>query len=348
MAKEKEGLDELIDSLQAKFGKGSFRRPNEIEVVDVIPVGDISIDYALGVGGFPRGRIIEIYGNPSAGKTTLTLHTIAEAQKQGLQTCFIDVEHALDPEYSANLGVDLSQLIISQPDNAEDALSIVHDLVESNRVGLIVLDSVASMVPKAELEGEMGQSHVALSARLMSQALRKLTAIISKTKCTVIFINQLRNKIGGYGNPEVTPGGEALKFYSSIRVEVRKGSINATKAEVDNNEVRSNDVTIKVVKNKVAPPFRKVIVPIVFGEGFDKIQSLISMSSHIGIIEKSGSWYSYKEKRLGQGKANVVTLLKDNPDLLKEIDSLTRKELFPKIDSKRSIVEEKVDEEVKD
>jgi recombination protein RecA len=350
MAKNKDTdlneLDDLLNGMQKKYGKESIRKPNEIEIVEVIPVGDISIDYALGVGGFPKGRIAEIYGLESSGKTTLALHAISEAQKMGLNTAFVDVEHALDPVYASNLGVDIDKMIISQPDNGEDALSIVNDLVASNKFGLVILDSVASLVTKAELEGEMGDSHMALNARLMSQAMRKLTAVISRSKCVVIFINQLRHKIGGYGNPEVTTGGNALKFYTSIRIEVRRGKINATKSEVDHNEIKSNDVTIKVVKNKVAPPFRKVEVPIVYGKGFDKIQSLVSMASSMNILTLKGSWYSYKDDNIGQGKEKTATYLVENPNVLQEIEQLTRDQLFPKL--RKKIEETQIEETVKE
>ena len=310
-------LQTAMAKIEKDFGKGSIMRYGDkvAEKVDVIPTGSLSLDMALGIGGYPRGRIIEIFGPESSGKTTLTLHAIAEAQKKGGIAAFVDAEHALDPVYASQLGVDLTNLILSQPDNGEQALAIVDQLVCSAAIDIIVVDSVAALVPRAEIEGDMGENKVGLQARLMSQALRKLTGSIAKTKTTCIFINQLREKIGVmYGSPETTTGGNALKFYSSIRLDIRKH------APLKNGEeVYGNEVTVKVVKNKMAPPFRKVELEMIYGKGIDRDNEIISLAIEHGIVEKSGSWYSYNGSKIGQGRDAVVRLLADNPELQEEI-----------------------------
>ena len=290
--------------------------------VEAVSTGSIGLDLALGVGGIPKGRIVEIYGPESSGKTTLTLHVCAEAQKDGLTCAFIDAEHALDPVYAAKLGVDVNELLISQPDSGEQALEIADTLVRSGAVDFIIVDSVAALVPKAELEGEMGDSHMGLQARLMSQALRKLTGSISRTHCTVIFINQIRQKIGVmFGNPETTTGGNALKFYASVRLDIRR--IGALK---DKDEVVGNQTRVKVVKNKVAPPFRQVEFDIMYGEGISKTGELIDIGVKHGIVEKAGSWFSYNDQRIGQGKENARTFLKENPSIADEIETKIREQ----------------------
>ena len=286
------------------------------EGIGVIPSGSLGLDIALGIGGYPRGRVIEVYGPESSGKTTLTLHAIAEAQKAGGIAAFIDAEHAFDRSYAEKLGVDVENLIISQPDNGEQALEITDNLIRSGAIDIIVIDSVAALTPKAEIEGEMGDSKMGLQARLMSQALRKLTATISKTKCTAIFINQLREKIGVmFGNPETTTGGNALKFYSSVRLDIRRVSQIKTGDEASGNHVR-----VKVVKNKVAPPFRQTEFDIMFGEGISKVGEILDVGVEKGIVQKSGSWYSYGDNKLGQGRDAVKELLKDNPELAEELE----------------------------
>lgn len=288
--------------------------------LEVISSGSLAVDLAVGVGGYPRGRVIEIYGPESSGKTTLALHAIASAQKAGGIAAFIDAEHALDPVYARHLGVDTADLLISQPDNGEQALEITEELVRSGAIDIIVVDSVAALVPKAEIEGEMGDSHVGLQARLMSQALRKLTGIISKSKAIVIFINQLREKVGiMFGNPETTTGGRALKFYASVRMEIRKGEAIKSGTDVIGNRAR-----IKVVKNKVAPPFRNCEVDIMYGTGISKEGTLLDLGSSMEILEKSGTWYSYKGERLGQGKENVKNYLKEHADVAAEIEQIIR------------------------
>lgn len=307
-----------MDKLDKTYGKGAVMRMGDDAVVEVevIPSGSLGLDVALGIGGFPRGRVIEIYGPESSGKTTLTLHAIAEAQKAGGIAAFIDAEHAFDRYYAEKLGVQTEDLIISQPDNGEQALEIADNLIRSGAIDLIVIDSVAALTPKAEIEGEMGDSKVGLHARLMSQALRKLTGTISKTHCTVIFINQLREKIGVmFGNPETTTGGNALKFYASIRLDIRR----STQIK-DGEHVIGNRTKVKVVKNKVAPPFRVAEFDILYGEGVSKIGEIIDLGTQYEVIQKSGSWFSYEGTKLGQGREGVKALLKDNPELAEEIE----------------------------
>ncbi len=332
MDKNKEAaLKTAITQLEKKFGIGTVMqmgdKPNI--AVDTIPTGALNLDLALGMGGIPKGRITEIYGAEASGKTTLTLHVAAECQKQGGVVAFIDAEHALDPHYARNLGVDIDHLLLSQPDGGEQALEIVEALVRSNAIDLVIVDSVAALVPRQEIEGSMGDSHVGLQARLMSQALRKLTSIISKTNCAVIFINQTRMKIGvpSYVNPETTTGGVALKFYSSVRLEVRNaGAIKSTGAEA---EVLGNKVRVKIVKNKLAPPFKTVLFPIIFGQGISYNDILIDMGVSHNIITKSGSWYSYGDTRLGQGTEKVKIYFNDNPELKSEIENKVRALVAP-------------------
>ena len=325
MEKEKEkSLDSAISQIVKSYGKGSIMKLGEQaaqrgEIV-VIPTGALLLDLALGVGGIPRGRVTELYGPESAGKTTLALHVIAEAQKQGGVAAFVDAEHALDPLYASRIGVKIDDLLISQPDTGEQALEIVEVLVRSGAVDVIVIDSVAALVPKAEIEGEMGDTHVGLQARLMSQALRKLTAAISKSNCSVIFLNQLREKVGiMFGNPETQPGGRALKFYSSVRLDIRK--VEVIKSGLDSVGAR---VKVKVVKNKVAPPFRSAEFDILFNEGISREGSLIDAALEYGILEKSGTWMSYGDQRLGQGRENVRNYLRENPTLSSEIETAVR------------------------
>lgn len=311
-------LQAAMDKIEKNFGKGSIMRMGDehVEQVDVIPTGSLGLNVALGVGGYPRGRIIEIYGPESSGKTTLAIHAIAEAQKAGGIAAFIDAEHAFDRFYAAKLGVDVDNLWISQPDNGEQALEIADQLIRSSAIDIIVIDSVAALTPKAEIEGDMGDNRVGLQARLMSQALRKLTATINKTKTTCIFINQLREKIGVmFGNPETTTGGNALKFYSSVRLDIRR--VTSLK---DGDEVIGNQVRVKVVKNKVAPPFRKCEFEILFGEGISKIGEIVDLGVEHGIIKKSGSWFSYNGDKLAQGRDAVKRLLQDNPELAEELE----------------------------
>jgi len=323
MEEEKQkALEKAIAQIEKEFGKGSIMRLGDAPRVniEVIPTGCLELDIALGVGGIPRGRIIEIFGPESSGKTTLALHMIAEAQKLGGTSAFIDAEHALDPLYAQKLGVDLVNLLVSQPDTGEQALEIVDALVHSSAVDLVVVDSVAALVPKAEIDGDMGDAHVGLQARLMSQALRKLAGIVSKTRSTVIFINQLREKVGvSFGNPETTPGGRALKFYATIRLDVRK----LDPIKQDSNIVGSR-TRIKVVKNKVAPPFKQAEVDIMYGEGISREGSLLDIGTNIEIIEKSGAWYSYGDIKLGQGRENAKQYLKDHKELADEIEKKIR------------------------
>ncbi|MBR6170313.1 MAG: recombinase RecA [Bacteroidaceae bacterium] len=310
-------LQEAMSKIEKDFGKGSIMKLGEekIDNVEVIPSGSISLDVALGVGGYPKGRIIEIYGPESSGKTTLAIHAIAEAQKAGGIAAFIDAEHAFDRFYAAKLGVDVDNLLISQPDNGEQALEIADQLIRSAAIDIVVVDSVAALTPKAEIEGDMGDNKVGLQARLMSQALRKLTATINKTNTTCIFINQLREKIGVmFGNPETTTGGNALKFYASVRLDIRKSS-----AIKDGDEVIGNEVKVKVVKNKVAPPFRRAQFEILFGEGICRVGEIVDLGVEYGILEKSGSWFSYNGSKLAQGKEGAKKVLKDNPELCEEL-----------------------------
>lgn len=316
-------VDIAIKEIREKYGDGSIMKLGDARRVDVdaIPTGSISLDTALGVGGVPKGRVVEIYGPESSGKTTLALHIVAELQKQGGIAAYVDAEHALDPEYAKKVGVNIEDLFISQPDNGEQALEIVDTLVRSGGVGLVVIDSVAALTPKAEIEGEMEQQHMGTQARLMSRAMRKLTGNISKTATTVIFINQIRLKIGVvFGNPETTPGGLALKFYASVRIEIRRSAKIQSGEEIVGNRVK-----VKIVKNKVAPPFRTAEFDILYNEGISRIGDLINTAVSNGVVEKSGSWYSYKGDKLGQGMEGVRAALKENPKLEKEIQIATRK-----------------------
>ena len=326
MTIEKEKLDALnhvLGKIEKDFGKGSIMRLGEASsmVVDSISTGSIGLDIAVGIGGLPRGRIVEIYGPESSGKTTVALHTVAEAQRNGGIAAFIDAEHALDPVYARALGVDVDNLIISQPDTGEQALEITEALIRSGAIDIIVIDSVAALVPKAEIEGDMGDSHVGLQARLMSQALRKLTGSIKKSNCVAIFINQLREKVGiMFGNPETTTGGRALKFYSSVRLDVRK--IDTIK---QGDKILGSRTRVKVVKNKVAPPFKQAEFDIMYGEGISKIGDLLDIAANVDIVKKSGSWYNYQDIKLGQGRENVKKFLADNMDLTNEVEEKVRK-----------------------
>ena len=314
---KQKALETAISQIEKQFGKGAVMRlgQNATMNVEAIPTGSLSLDMALGIGGLPRGRIVEIYGPESSGKTTVALHVVAEAQKRGGSAVFIDVEHALDPVYAKNLGVDIDQLLVSQPDTGEQALEICEALVRSGAVDVVVVDSVAAMVTKAEIEGEMGDTHVGLQARLMSQALRKLTGAIGKSNAIVIFINQLREKIGVmYGNPETTPGGRALKFYASVRLDVRRGEQLKNGSEVIGNRVR-----VKVVKNKVAPPFKEAEFDIMYGQGVSRLGEILDLGSKLDIVQKSGAWFNYGEIRLGQGRDNAKEYLRQNPELAEEI-----------------------------
>ena len=317
-------LESTISQIERNFGKGSVMKLGERGVVeiDTIPSGSLSLDIALGIGGLPKGRIVEIYGPESSGKTTLSLHVVAEAQKSGGTCAFIDAEHALDPIYAKKLGVNTDEMLISQPDNGEQALEIADTLVNSNAIDVLVVDSVAALVPRAEIEGDMGDSHMGLHARLMSQALRKLTGSISRSKALVIFINQIRQKIGVmFGNPETTTGGNALKFYSSIRIDIRRiGPIK------DKDEIVGNQTRVKVVKNKLAPPFKIVEFDIMYDEGISKTGEILDLAVKIGIVEKSGAWYSYDGERIGQGRENAKIYLKENPETASEIESKIRSE----------------------
>ena len=315
-------LDQVLLDIEKQFGKGAVMKLGEREhqKIDTIPSGSISLDIALGIGGYPKGRIIEIFGPESSGKTTFALHAIAEAQKKGGRAAFIDAEHALDPIYASKLGVNINDLLLSQPDNGEQALEICEALVRSGAISIIVVDSVAALVPQAEIEGEMGDSHVGLQARLMSQALRKLSGIVNKTNTVVIFINQLREKVGVmFGNPEVTPGGRALKFYASVRLEIRKGE-----QIKQGSDAIGNRTNIKVVKNKMAPPFKACSVDIVYGEGVSITGEIVDLGVEAGVLEKSGAWYSYNGDKVGQGKENVKEWLKKNPKMREEIEKKVR------------------------
>ncbi len=325
---KQKALGAALSQIERQFGKGSIMRMGEQErvAVPVISTGSLALDIALGVGGLPRRKIIEIYGPESSGKTTLTLHAIAESQKKGGVCAFIDAEHAFDPSYAEKLGVDLDSLLMSQPDTGEQALEITETLVRSGAVDLVVIDSVAALTPRAEIEGEMGDSHVGLQARLMSQALRKLTGIISKSNCTVIFINQIRMKIGVmFGNPETTTGGNALKFYSSVRLDIRR--IGAVK---QGDEVIGNETRVKVVKNKVAPPFKQAEFQIMYGQGIYRMGEIIDLGVQQKLVDKSGAWYAYNGDKIGQGKANAANYLKENPHIADEIEAAIRDQLLPK------------------
>ncbi len=315
-------LDQVLSDIEKQFGKGAVMKlgDNEHREIDVISSGSLSLDIALGIGGFPKGRIIEIYGPESSGKTTFALHAIAEAQKLGGRAAFIDAEHSLDPQYASKLGVNINDLLLSQPDNGEQALEICEALVRSGAISIIVIDSVAALVPQAEIEGEMGDSHVGLQARLMSQALRKLSGIINKTNTICIFINQLREKVGVmFGNPETTTGGRALKFYASVRLDIRRAE-----QIKQGTDIIGNKVVIKVVKNKMAPPFKNCTVDIMYGEGVSKEGELVDLASEAKVIDKSGAWYAYNGEKLGQGKENVKDLLKQDPKLSAELEKKVR------------------------
>ena len=315
-------LEAALGQIEKQFGKGSVMKLGDVTAMEVeaIPTGALSLDIALGIGGIPRGRIVEVYGPESSGKTTLALHMIAEAQKLGGEAAFIDAEHALDPVYAKHLGVDIDNLIVSQPDTGEQALEITEALVRSGAIDVVVVDSVAALVPKAEIDGDMGDSHIGLQARLMSQALRKLAGVINKSKCVVIFINQLREKVGVmFGNPETTAGGRALKYYASVRLDIRK--IENIKQD---GEVVGNRARVKVVKNKVAPPFREAEFDIVYGKGISKEGNILDIAVNLDIIEKSGSWFSYDGERIGQGRENVKKYLTDNPEMMAEVEKKIR------------------------
>lgn len=315
-------LEQVMAEIEKQFGKGAIMKLGSEEHMEIetTPSGSLSLDIALGVGGFPKGRIIEVYGPESSGKTTIALQAVAEAQKKGGRAAFIDAEHALDPVYAKSLGVNIDELLLSQPDTGEQALEICEALVRSNAISIVVIDSVAALVPKAEIEGEMGDSHVGLQARLMSQALRKLGGIINKTNTTAIFINQLREKVGVmFGNPETTPGGRALKFYASVRLDVRRGE----QIKVGDSII-GNRTNIKVVKNKVAPPFKTATVDIMYGEGVSREGELVDIAADLGIMDKSGAWYSYNGEKIGQGKENTKIFLKNNPEIADEIEGLIR------------------------
>ena len=332
-------LDAAISQIEKQYGKGSIMKlgdtSNQMQV-ETVPTGSLSLDIALGQGGLPKGRIIEIYGPESSGKTTVALHAVAEVQKAGGIAGFIDAEHALDPVYAKNIGVDIDNLYISQPDNGEQALEITETMVRSGAVDIVIVDSVAALVPKAEIDGDMGDSHVGLQARLMSQALRKLTAVISKSNCIVIFINQLREKVGVmFGNPETTTGGRALKFYSSVRLDVRR--IEAIKQQ---GEVIGNRTRIKVVKNKIAPPFREAEFDIMFGQGISKEGDILDIAADLDIVNKSGAWYAYNGDKIGQGRENAKTYLREHPEVLDEIEQQVRAHFKPEEAEETETVEE--------
>ena len=315
-------LETALKQIEKDYGKGAIMRLGQqaAQNIEVIPTGCLPLDIALGVGGIPRGRIVEIYGPESSGKTTVALHIAAQAQKMGGTAAFIDAEHALDPMYAKNLGVDLDELLVSQPDTGEQALEICEALVRSGAVDLVVIDSVAALVPKAEIEGEMGDSHVGLQARLMSQAMRKLTSIVSKTRCSIVFINQLREKVGiMFGNPEVTPGGRALKYYSTVRIDVRRSETLKKGTDSVGNRTKA-----KIVKNKVAPPFKVAEFDIVFGEGVSREGTLVDLGVNLDVIKKSGAWFSYNDEKIGQGRENAKKFLKDNPEIADEVEQKVR------------------------
>ena len=337
-------LESAVAQIEKQYGKGSIMKLGDTDHhmnVETIPTGSISLDVALGLGGIPRGRIVEVYGPESSGKTTVALHMVAEVQKKGGIAGFIDAEHALDPAYAKKIGVDIDNLYISQPDNGEQALEITETMVRSGAVDIVIVDSVAALVPKAEIDGEMGDSHVGLQARLMSQALRKLTAVISKSNCIVIFINQLREKVGiMFGNPETTTGGRALKFYSSIRLDVRR--IESIK---QGGEIIGNRTRIKVVKNKIAPPFKEAVFDIIFGKGISREGDILDLAAEANIINKSGAWYSYKNNKIGQGRENAKQFLSENPEIMSEVEELVREKYTLKPASNNTEeVEEKEEE----
>ena len=340
---KKKALDAALGQIEKQFGKGAVMKLGENAQlnIDVIPTGALSLDIALGIGGVPRGRIVEVFGPESSGKTTVALHMIAEAQKMGGEAAFIDAEHALDPVYAKKLGVDIDNLIVSQPDTGEQALEIAEALVRSGAIDIIVVDSVAALVPKAEMDGDMGDSHVGLQARLMSQALRKLAGVLNKSNTVAIFINQLREKVGVmFGNPEVTPGGRALKFYSSVRLDVRR--VESLK---QNNEIVGNRTRVKVVKNKVAPPFREAEFDIVYGEGISKEGNVLDIGVNLNIVEKAGAWFSYNGTRIGQGRENAKQYLKDNPATCAEIEAKIRENYNAAFDKSLSESIEKINED---
>ena len=325
--KKEQALNDAIKQIEKQFGKGSVMKLGDRAAVDVavIPTGSLTLDMALGIGGYPKGRIIEIYGPESSGKTTLTLHAIAEVQKQGGTAAFIDAEHAIDPVYAKNLGVNIDELILSQPDSGEQGLEIAETLVRSGAIDLVVVDSVAALVPQVELDGEMGDQQMGLQARLMSKALRKLSGVMNKTDCTIIFINQLREKIGVmFGNPETTTGGRALKFYSSVRVEIRR-----SEAIKNGTEIVGNKVNIKVVKNKVAPPFKSTSVDIIYGKGISRDGEVLDLAVEKDIVDKSGAWYAYKGEKIGQGRENAKRYLIEHPDIMNEITEAIKASLMP-------------------
>ena len=338
---KKKALEAALGQIEKQFGKGAVMKLGDFTAMNVeaIPTGALSLDIALGIGGIPRGRIIEVFGPESSGKTTLALHMIAEAQKLGGEAAFIDAEHALDPVYAKHLGVDIDNLIVSQPDTGEQALEIAEALVRSGAIDIIVIDSVAALVPKAEIDGDMGDSHVGLQARLMSQALRKLASVINKSKSVIVFINQLREKIGVmFGNPETTPGGRALKFYASVRMDIRK--IETMKQD---GEVVGNRAKVKVVKNKVAPPFREAEFDIVYGKGISKVGNILDLGVNLDIVNKSGAWFSYNGERIGQGRENAKKYLEDHPEIAKEIEKKVRDNFSEAFE--KSLGEEEIDEE---
>ena len=327
-AKKAQALNDAIKQIEKQFGKGSVMKLGDRAAVDVavIPTGSLTLDMALGIGGYPKGRIIEIYGPESSGKTTLTLHAIAEVQKQGGTAAFIDAEHAIDPVYAKNLGVNIDELILSQPDSGEQGLEIAETLVRSGAIDLVVVDSVAALVPQVELDGEMADQQMGLQARLMSKALRKLSGVMNKTDCTIIFINQLREKIGVmFGNPETTTGGRALKFYSSVRVEIRR-----SEAIKNGTEIVGNKVNIKVVKNKVAPPFKEAEFDIMFGKGISVEGDILDLAVSIGLVQKSGAWFAYNNEKIGQGRENAKNYLAEHPEVMEELDKKVREHYFSK------------------
>lgn len=340
IGKEK-ALELALSQIEKQFGKGAVMKLGEFKTTDVeaISTGALSLDVALGIGGIPRGRIIEIYGPESSGKTTLALHMIAECQKSGGEAAFIDAEHALDPVYAKHLGVDIDNLIVSQPDTGEQALEIAEALIRSSAIDLVVVDSVAALVPKAEIDGEMGNTHVGLQARLMSQALRKLAGVLNRSNASLVFINQLREKVGVmFGSPETTPGGRALKFYASVRLDIRK--IEAIKQD---SEIVGNKVRVKVVKNKVAPPFRETEFDIIYGKGISKSGNILDLAVNLDIVEKAGAWFSYNGERIGQGRENAKKYIENNPELMQELDQKVRKNFNEAFE--QSLCEEVIDEE---